>query len=43
MTASIQDWQTVMMILVLVLGIYAGIKSIDRFFDSKKKKNNSLF
>jgi len=39
------SWETVGMILVLVLGIYAGIKLINRLFNSatKKKKNNSLF
>lgn len=36
------NWETVGMILVLVLGIYAGIKLLNRLFDSKKKKN-SLF
>jgi hypothetical protein len=38
------SWETVGMILVLVLGIYAGIKLLNRLFDSTdKKKKNSLF
>lgn len=38
------NWESVGMILVLVLGIYAGIKALNRFFDkTEKKKKNSLF
>ena len=34
------SWETVGMILVLVLGVYAGIKAINRLFDSRKRKNS---
>lgn len=37
------NWETVAMILVLVLGVYAGIKLINRAFEPKKKKKDSLF
>ena len=37
------SWETVGMILVLVLGIYLGIKFINRMFEPKKKKKDSLF
>lgn len=38
------SWETVGMILVLVLGIYAGIKLVNRLFEkTDKKKKNSLF
>lgn len=38
------NWESVGMILVLVLGIYAGIKTLNRLFDrTEKKKKNSLF
>ena len=37
------NWETVAMILVLVLGVYAGIKFINRMFEPKKKKKDSLF
>lgn len=38
------SWETVGMILVLVLGVYAGVKFINRLFErSDKKKKNSLF
>lgn len=37
------NWETVAMILVLVLGLYAGIKLINSAFAPKKKKKNSLF
>jgi hypothetical protein len=40
-----ESWETVGMILVLVLGVYAGIKFINRLFENKPKiKNkNSIF
>lgn len=34
------NWETVGMILVLVLGVYTGIKLINRLFDSRKRKNS---
>ena len=37
------NWETVGMILVLVLGVYAGIRFINRAFEPKKKKKDSLF
>lgn len=35
-------WEQVLMLTVLILVSYAGIKTINHLFDSKKKKN-SLF
>lgn len=39
------NWETVGMILVLVLGIYAGIKLINSLFNkaNKKKKKDTIF
>lgn len=39
------SWETVGMILVLVLGVYAGIKIINSLFDkaNKKKKKDTIF
>lgn len=37
------SWETVGMILVLVLGIYLGVKAINKMFEPKKKKKDSLF
>lgn len=31
------SWETIGMVLVLVLGLYAGIKLIDRLLNNKKK------
>lgn len=43
MVGEIVNWNTVAMINVTVLGIYAGIKLIDKLFDRTGKKKNSLF
>jgi hypothetical protein len=37
------SWETVGMILVLVLGIYIGIKVINRLFEDKKRTKKTLF
>jgi hypothetical protein len=37
------NWNNVLMVVVLVLSCYSGIKVIDLLFSNKSKKKNSLF
>lgn len=44
MPDNLISWNTVLMIIVLVLVIHAGIKVINNMFsENKNKKKNSLF
>jgi F0F1-type ATP synthase assembly protein I len=44
MLDNLLQWETVGMIVVLILGTYAGVKTIDRLFENlNKKKKNSIF
>jgi hypothetical protein len=44
MLDNLVNWNTVLMIIVLVLAIHAGIKVINKIFsENKTKRKNSLF
>lgn len=43
MLSDIVNWNTTIMVIVSVLSIHAGIKLINKLFDKKTNKKNSLF
>lgn len=43
MLSDIVNWNTTIMVIVSVLSIHAGIKLINKVFDKKNNKKNSLF
>ena len=43
MLSDIVNWGTVCMVIVMVLSVHAGIKLINRLFDRRTNKKNSLF
>ena len=43
MPSDIFNWETVCMVIVMVLSVHAGTKLINKLFDRTSKKKNSLF